>query len=467
MSFRLWRSYLFIILLLLLSSVFGSAQGPAPADQAKAGPEVEGLREQIRLQAIEIEKLRADIGNEAALRKAQQRQLDRLLEKLDRLAAALSDESSRGGTNAGAAAPVNLKESESSPTSAKVAGPAGDATKPAQTATPNTVETGIGKVKFTGLVQGWFAAGDQGFNDTFRMRRAEMRFSGDIMPNVRWSIMFDLAKALSVNSSSTTIDGVPVVRTVGINQASRIFQEAYITLSHFKKANIQFGQFKIPVSHEGLQSSAALDTVERALFLTDRARGGGLGDARDIGVMAFGPLSDQIDYQLGIFNGAGESQNDVDQNEQKTAAGRFVFRPSILKGLQIGGSGAFGIGTNSPSLRRDRLGAELVYTRGSFRIKSELMTGVDGDIHRRGYYAHFGYRVHPKVEGIFRFDMFDPDIRSETSAASATERDYIGGINYFIKENNFKLQFNYIRKTFASPAVRSRNLFLVNLQTSW
>ena len=95
------------------------------------------------------------------------------------------------------------------------------------------------------------------------------------------------------------------------------------------------------------------------------------------------------------------------------------------------------------------------------------MTGVDGDVHRRGYYAHIGYRSHPKVEGIFRFDMFDPDIRSEVSAASATERDYIGGVNYFIKENNFKLQFNYIRKTFASPAVRSRNLFLVNLQTSW
>lgn len=467
MSFKLWRGFLLIVCLLLVSSVFGSAQGPATVDHAKAGPEVTELREQLRLQNIEIEKLRAEIRNEATLRKAQQHQLDSLLEKLDRLTAALSDDSSRGDTNARAAVPVNLKDSESSPTAAKVTGPVGDAAKPAQAATPNTVETGIGKVKFTGLVQGWFAAGDRGFNDTFRVRRAEMRFTGDIMPNVRWSIMFDLAKALSVNSSSTTIDGAPVVRTVGVNQASRIFQEAYITLSHFKKANMQIGQFKIPVSQEGLQSSAALDTVERALFLTDRARGGGLGDARDIGVMAFGPLSSEVDYQFGIFNGVGESQNDVDQNEQKTVAGRFVFRPSILKGLQVGGSGAFGVGSNSPTLRRDRLGAELIYSRGNFRIKSELMTGVDGEIHRRGYYAHFGYRVHPKVEGIFRFDMFDPDIRSEGSAASATERDYIGGVNYFIKENNFKLQFNYIRKTFASPAIRSRNLFLVNLQTSW
>ena len=467
MSFRLWLAFFLFVCLLLLSSVFGSAQGPAAVDHAKAGPAVADLREAMRLQNIEIEKLRAEIRNEAALRKAQQQQLEGLLEKLDRLTAALSGEPAKKDTNAGAAAPATSTESSPSRAASKAVSAVAEARKPSQTAAPNNVETGIGKVKFTGLVQGWFAAGDQGFNDTFRMRRAELRFTGDIMPNVRWSVMFDLAKALSVNTTGSSISGSPVIRSVGVNQASRVFQEAHITLSHFKKANIQIGQFKIPVSHEGLQSSAALDTVERALFLTDRGRGGGLGDARDIGIMAFGPLSEQVDYQFGIFNGVGENQNDVDQNEQKAVAGRFVFRPSILKGLQIGGSGAFGVGSDLPSLRKDRLGAELVYSRGRFKIKSELMTGVDGDIHRRGYYAHFGYRFHPKVEGIFRFDMFDPDIRSETSAASATERDYIGGINYFIKENNFKLQFNYIRKTFASPAIRSRNLFLVNLQTSW
>jgi hypothetical protein len=113
------------------------------------------------------------------------------------------------------------------------------------------------------------------------------------------------------------------------------------------------------------------------------------------------------------------------------------------------------------------LGAELVYDRHNLRIKSEFMTGVDGDIHRRGYYVHFGYRVLPKLEVIARYDVFDPDLRRETASSTITERDYIGGINYYIRENNFKLQLNYIRKTFAGSITPSRNLFLANLQTAW
>jgi hypothetical protein len=63
--------------------------------------------------------------------------------------------------------------------------------------------------------------------------------------------------------------------------------------------------------------------------------------------------------------------------------------------------------------------------------------------------------------------MFDPDIRRETNAANVTERDFIAGINYYFKDNNLKLQFNYLRKTFTGGIVPSRNQFLVNLQTAW
>ena len=145
----------------------------------------------------------------------------------------------------------------------------------------------------------------------------------------------------------------------------------------------------------------------------------------------------------------------------------MVFKPSFIKGLQIGGSGAFSSGPRTGENRRDRLGAEVVYEWERLRVKGELMTGVDGDIHRRGHYAHFGYRFHSKVEAIFRYDVFDPNIRIENNEATELERDYIGGINYYIKDNNFKLQFNYIRKTFAAQISPSQNVFLVNLQTSW
>ncbi|HKG22970.1 MAG TPA: porin, partial [Blastocatellia bacterium] len=204
-----------------------------------------------------------------------------------------------------------------------------------------------------------------------------------------------------------------------------------------------------------------------ALFLSDRARGGNYGDVRDLGVMIYGPATSHVDYQIGLFNGSGENQNDVDKNDQKALVGRLVVRPPFVKGLQVGGSGAWGGGARPDRPRRDRLGAEMLFARGPFTFKSEWMEGADSALHRRGYYTHFGYKVGAKVEPIFRFDSWDPNTRLEADAASVTERDYIAGFNYYITESNVKLQFNYLRKTFAGGVEPSRNLVLVSLQTSW
>ena len=63
--------------------------------------------------------------------------------------------------------------------------------------------------------------------------------------------------------------------------------------------------------------------------------------------------------------------------------------------------------------------------------------------------------------------MFDPDVRRETNVINDTERDFIVGVNYYFKDNNFKLQINYLRKTFADNIVAARNQFVVNFQTAW
>jgi phosphate-selective porin len=245
-----------------------------------------------------------------------------------------------------------------------------------------------------------------------------------------------------------------------------MLQDAFITLSYWKRVNINVGQFKIPLSLEGLQSSANLDT-ERALFASDRSRGGTFGDVRDLGLMLYGPLTKRIDYQIGVFNGSGENQNDVDKHDQKVVAGRLVVRPSFIKGLQLGGSGVWGNGQRADRPRRDRLGAEAFFAHGHVSFKGELMTGSDGPIHRRGYYGHFGYHFAPKFQAVFRLDTWDPDISKETTTASATERDYVAGFNYFIRERYFKLQFNYLRKTYANHLLPSRNVLLLSLQTWW
>lgn len=335
--------------------------------------------------------------------------------------------------------------------------PAAAATPPAPAAPvvqKQPAVSGAGNVTFSGLLQVWGSAGDAGFNDTMRIRRAELRLTGSFQERAAWTVMIDPSKLLSVNSGAVT-------------QASRPLQDASITLRVSPTLSVVAGQTKLPLSLEGLDSSAALDTVERALFLSDRARGGGYGDVRDIGVMARGSLAaKRVDYSLGIFNGSGDSQNETDRNDRKTLAGRLTWRPAA--GWQFGTSAAWdGGGDSANHVRRDRFGADALFTRDRLRIKAEYMRGTDGPIDREGYYAHVGWKLTPRIESIVRVDQWDPDTRSDATAASARERDYIAGLNFDILQKNLRMQAAAVRKTFAGDLLPLRNLLTINLQTSW
>lgn len=429
--------------------------------------DVQVLRRQVEEQKEQILQLKTSLLKQSEQQEKQQHLLDALQQRLDQMGTSAAVPPAPG------AEPTPGPETAQQSTATQA--PAEQLQKEAQPETvaaktadvrPNGVEVGIGKIKFNGLLQTWFIGGNGGFTDTFRIRRAELKFTGEISPHFKWTVMIDPSKSLSLNNTFTTVSGTTVVKDTSVNQASRILQDAFITLSYWKKANINVGQFKVPLSLEGLQSSGQLDT-ERALFASDRARGGTFGDVRDLGLMVYGPLSKAVDYQVGIFNGSGENQNDLDKNDQKAVAGRLVFRPPSVRGWQLGGSGVWGNGQRGDRPRRDRLGAESLFVRGRLTLKGELMTGSDGAIHRRGYYGHFGYKFDPKFQGNFRIDTWDPDIARENTAASATERDYVAGFNYFIREKYFKLQFNYVRKTFANHLMPSRNVLFLNLQTWW
>jgi phosphate-selective porin len=260
--------------------------------------EIDRLNRQIEEQKAEIKKLREDLKVEFEQRKVQQKLLESLAEKLDKLDSSLAEVTKAASDKMVEVVPAVLEKPQTADAVATTATPDKTQNSTAnqdKNSTPakqtdksqNVVETGLGKVKFTGMIQGWYSGGNAGFNDTFRFRRVEMRFTGDLLPKLRWSAMFDLAKALTLNNTSTTVNGTTLIRDTSVNQSSRILQEAFVTLSHFKRANLQIGQFKLPIGQEALQSSSALDTVERALFMTDRARGGALGDVRDFGVMLF------------------------------------------------------------------------------------------------------------------------------------------------------------------------------------
>lgn len=438
----------FIPLGLIIVSFVSIAFAQNPESSPQSADEVKELRKKIDAQEQQFKQMQDKLQKQNEVIELQQKQINELIGKFGQKEPAKSTEASTADKTVAAVAPAGT-------------GPSKPAAK---SVTP--VESGFGKIKFDGLLQGWYTAGN-GTKNTFRFRRAEMKFSGQINPKVGWTIMIDPAKALSLSQTTTIINGVPVVTNVSPSQSSRILQDAFITLNYIKNVKVDVGQFKIPLTLEGLQSSAALDTVERALFMSDRSRGGGLGDIRDFGVQFSGPLGKSFNYQIGVFNGTGENQNISDTNQEKAVIGRFVVRPPFIKGLQIGASGAWSNSDRLTNPRRDRAGGELLYVNGKFKVKAEVMGGVDGDLHRLGYYTHFGYKITPKIEAIFRVDGFDPDRRRETSASNDSERDYVTGFNYFIVENRFMFQLNYIRKTFNNGIQPSKNLFLANLQTSW
>ena len=348
-----------------------------------------------------------------------------------------------------------------------LAGAPKSAPAPAKAA-PMPVVAGVGSIRADGLIQAWYAQGDGGFTSTFRLRRAEFKLVGDISSTAKWTLNLDAAKGLTTSSTSTTINGTKVLTGASVNQSGKILQDAFITVGLPAGLRIDMGQYKIPLGLEGsAQSPANLEVVERAMYTSDKSRGGIYGDSRDLGATLRGPSSGAVDYSLGVFNGVGESQNDVDKNQQKAVVGRVAVKLPFFTNLSVGASGAWSTKSEPDTLIRERGGAEAKLTLGPVLLKSELMMGRDGQRRGAGYYGHVGYQLTSALNLVARYDVFDPDVHSETSPADARESDYIAGFTYDIPASNVRLQVNYSRKLMEPDIAPARGLMLVNLQTAW
>ena len=148
--------------------------------------------------------------------------------------------------------------------------------------------------------------------------------------------------------------------------------------------------------------------------------------------------------------------------------------------MQVGVSGGRGnTGTRNtgsllegPRTERDLLNFFAAYKKNKFSLQGEYLEGDSqgfvngtGDLTARdlrGYYLGVGYAFSPKIEGVFRYDYLDAD---RDGSGDTSVRDLIAGINYYIKGNNAKIQFNILRRNGASdltfgssnPASDTRN----------
>lgn len=308
----------------------------------------------------------------------------------------------------------------------------------------------------TGLLQVLVSGGDGAQRSTYRIRRAEVKIVSDLGRKSQAVVMVDVAKALSLSTSGAE---------TSVAQSSRVLQDAYISLP-LPHVQIDGGQQRVPLGYEGSMSASGLETVERALMESSKSRGASFGDVRDLGLAARGSVK-SVDYRAGLFNGTGETMNDVDKNVAKAGAALIGWRVPFVKGLRIGASGATSGAATGDKPARDRVGADIRYVRGIFTVQSEAMTGQDGILRRAGMYVLGAAGPTKTVKIVARFDAWDPDTKTEATAASVTERDYLAGATWLPAATRLKLQLAVVRKTYTHNLTPAATLLLTQLQASW
>jgi hypothetical protein len=298
-------------------------------------------------------------------------------------------------------------------------------------------------------------------NDTFRLRRAEIRINAPrITSRVSGTIQLDAAKA----SFRVRVPATP--GNVDTRARDSLLQEVQITYLLKKRGPrtmlVDVGQFKIPIGLESLQVSQATQLVERSLIYTQRdPYDGGDGDVRDTGVQLRGTTR-KWDYRLGIFNGVGDRQNTFALSDTKAMLGRLAYKPNTQLEVGVsGGVGNTGTGAGAPRANRHIYNAFGFYRKDKVTVQGEYLMG-DASLQNgpttfdiRGYYGSVGYLFRPKIEGIFRYDYLDTNHRISDAAV----RDLILGVNYYMRGNQARIQTNLVKRTGApgSSAADLRN----------
>lgn len=359
--------------------------------------------------------------------------------------------------------------SPAAPVPAITAAPAPTTTAAVAPAAPRAAllaEVGFGTLRLDGLLQMWYSANDAGTATSFRIRRAEVKVSGKVSSTVAWSMMFDIAKALQLNATTGTVGGNRVVTGTSVNQSSRMLQDAQLTLDITPKLRVDAGQFRLPFGNVGSSGASTLETIDRPMSQSDRARGGSFGDVRDVGVVARGSVRTFADYWIGAFNGSGESMNSVDADNEKVVVGRLSLR-TPMKGLRVGASMLSSGYPAGHAARRDRVTTEATWQRAQWLVRAEAARGTDGTTDRAGGFVLGGYRPSRALQLVSRVDVWDPDVRRDGDAASARATDVMAGATWFLAGDNAKLQVNLSHRAFTQHGAPAVNQLLVNLQASW
>lgn len=322
-----------------------------------------------------------------------------------------------------------------------------------------TVEVGLGKMRIGGLMQFWYENNlTTPSTHTFRIRRCEIRLTGDITPKISYSVMFDPASVREDDVRREKVSDKNVITSVG---RKSILQDLTLTFKPHKRLTVNMGQFKVPYGMEGLHSSSRLDFVERS-FLSTQAR---WADFRDTGITFSSDFRiKDIRYQptIGIFNGDGQNRLNTDSKPLNLIT-RLVVKP--IDNLHLGMSYCDRKLTSTKK-DADVWGLEAKYIEGPFSVSSEYAGGkdiLDGKtIKRNTYYIASTYKQSRKLQFAARYDIYEPD----KSKKDDKIKDITLGANYFIEGHNSKIQANYTIRKEEGKKIEN-DIFRVNFQISY
>jgi hypothetical protein len=324
----------------------------------------------------------------------------------------------------------------------------------------------VAPIEIHGFVEVYYRTGDPTTKDGYRLRKGDLKFSGDLSPRLRWRIGFDAGKALALDNDVVGTGDTARLAAVAVDQKSRIVQDAAITMTFNRAFVLDVGQQLIPLSLEGTIPSPNVETIERTMFIVERSRGVGLGDVRDIGASVNGFAPFGLEYHAGLFNETGESQGATDTNDQKAFIARAAYHPTFLPAFEIGASGAAEGGPIEQ--KRGRFGTEIQYRDPRVTFRAETMAARDGELRRFGWYGLGAYRPTPPLQLVVRYDSWDRDRTHEASLNDAYEQQIIAGASYLIDGNTTRLMLNLVRQNFPNiSTVRIATFALIAFECVW
>jgi hypothetical protein len=244
----------------------------------------------------------------------------------------------------------------------------------------------------------------------FRLRRAELRGSGNIVESARYFVMVDPAKAFGANGTPGNVGSLQILQDIGVG------------FTVLPGLEVVGGQFKQLTNAEGLASSADLLFPERSRVARY------YGDYREPGMM--------VSYKTGIFQIGSMVSNATATNQfAKTNAKALSTRLDVAPVTGVKAGAFLRLGDFSYD-NGGEWGANVrVNPNDRSTVGVEYNMGKNAGVSSLGFVADAAYLVTNEIQPVARYEIFKPNKDKSFVASQPTL-----GVNYLVSKNAAKLQ---------------------------